>query len=130
MAVTTRSPASVFNPGAWTNPGNVYSSNGTYATLTASSNNVVNPMQVRGFDFSAVGATDTIDSVQVTIEADDAGSGVDRIRWRTPETFWGVYQEPFTRQLRAQEQVLEVVASDRAGNETARQRVVLPAARP
>ena len=69
-------------------------------------------------------------SVQVTIEADDAVSGVDRIRWRTPETFWGVYQEPFTRQLRAQEQVLEVIATDRAGNETTLQRVVLPAARP
>ncbi|MCI2239564.1 glycoside hydrolase family 127 protein [Kineococcus sp. TRM81007] len=68
--------------------------------------------------------------VQVTVEAQDETSGVDRIHWRTPETFWAVYQEPFTRQLREDEQVLEVIASDRAGNVTRTHRVVLPPAGP
>ncbi len=65
-------------------------------------------------------------NVEVTLRAEDDVSGVDRVRWRTPETFWGVYQEPFTRALREEPQTLEFSATDRAGNTTEVQRVVLP----
>ncbi|MFI5937484.1 beta-L-arabinofuranosidase domain-containing protein [Actinoplanes sp. NPDC051494] len=68
------------------------------------------------------------DNVEITLDADDDVSGVDRIRWRTPETFWGVYQEPFTRALRDEPQILEVTATDRAGNTSAVTRVTLPPA--
>ncbi|GAB7042363.1 MULTISPECIES: beta-L-arabinofuranosidase domain-containing protein [Catenuloplanes] len=67
-------------------------------------------------------------NVEVTLHADDEVSGVDRIRWRTGETFWGVYQEPFTRALHAAPQILEFTATDRAGNTSPVQRVALPAA--
>ncbi|MFC9425618.1 beta-L-arabinofuranosidase domain-containing protein [Streptomyces sp. NPDC056987] len=65
-------------------------------------------------------------NVEVTLHADDEVSGVDRVQWRTPETFWGVYQEPFTRALREEPQILEFIATDRAGNTTPVQRVALP----
>uniref|UniRef100_UPI0027420690 beta-L-arabinofuranosidase domain-containing protein n=1 Tax=Actinoplanes sp. RD1 TaxID=3064538 RepID=UPI0027420690 len=66
-------------------------------------------------------------SVEVTIDAADDVSGVDRIQWRTAETFWGVFQEPFTRALRDEPQILEFTATDRAGNTTPTRTVVLPA---
>ncbi|GLY32657.1 beta-L-arabinofuranosidase domain-containing protein [Kineosporia sp. NBRC 101731] len=66
-------------------------------------------------------------SVEVTLDASDTVSGLDRIQWRTAETFWGVYQEPFTRALHEQPQTLEFTATDRAGNVTARHSVQLPA---
>ncbi|WP_440899066.1 OmpL47-type beta-barrel domain-containing protein, partial [Actinosynnema sp.] len=65
-------------------------------------------------------------NVEVTLDATDDVSGVDRIRWRTAETFWGVYQEPFTRALHDEPQVLEFTATDRAGNTSQVHRVVLP----
>ena len=49
------------------------------------------------------------------------------MQWRTPETFWGVYQEAFTRALRATPQILEFTATDRAGNRSEVHRVELPA---
>ncbi|SDS90582.1 beta-L-arabinofuranosidase domain-containing protein [Actinoplanes derwentensis] len=66
-------------------------------------------------------------SVEVTLDAADEVSGVDRVQWRTAETFWGVFQEPFTRALHDQPQTLEFTATDRAGNTTAVQTVTLPA---
>ncbi|MEG3615399.1 OmpL47-type beta-barrel domain-containing protein [Isoptericola haloaureus] len=66
-------------------------------------------------------------SVEVTLAATDAGSGVDRIQWEGPGTFWGTYTEPFTRALTDTEQVLEFAATDVAGNVEERGRVVLPA---
>ncbi|GAB6903473.1 beta-L-arabinofuranosidase domain-containing protein [Kineosporia succinea] len=66
-------------------------------------------------------------SVEVTLDAVDEVSGVDRIQWRTAETFWGVYQEPFTRALHDRPQTLEVTATDRAGNVSPVQTVELPA---
>ncbi|WP_211275416.1 MULTISPECIES: beta-L-arabinofuranosidase domain-containing protein [Actinoplanes] len=66
-------------------------------------------------------------SVEVTLDATDEVSGVDRIQWRTAETFWGVFQEPFTRALHAEPQTLEFTATDRAGNTTPVQTVTLPA---
>ncbi|WP_430783648.1 beta-L-arabinofuranosidase domain-containing protein [Actinoplanes sp. G11-F43] len=66
-------------------------------------------------------------SVEVTLVAADEVSGVDRIQWRTAETFWGVFQEAFTRTLRDEPQTLEFTATDRAGNTTAVQTVILPA---
>jgi hypothetical protein len=65
-------------------------------------------------------------NVEVTLHAADDVSGVDRVQWRTPETFWGIYQEPFTRALRDEPQILEFTATDRAGNTTPIQRVALP----
>ena len=39
-------------------------------------------------------------SVEITLAADDGdGSGVDRIQWEGPGTFWGTYTGPFTRAL-------------------------------
>ncbi|MFI5844142.1 beta-L-arabinofuranosidase domain-containing protein [Catenuloplanes sp. NPDC051500] len=67
-------------------------------------------------------------TVEVTLHADDDVSGVDRIQWRTTETFWGIYQEPFTRALHSTPQLLEFTATDRAGNTSPIQQVVLPAA--
>jgi DUF1680 family protein len=66
-------------------------------------------------------------NVEVALDATDDVSGVDRIQWRTAETFWGVYQEPFTRALRAEPQTLEFTATDRAGNTSVTGTVVLPA---
>ncbi|WP_305787155.1 beta-L-arabinofuranosidase domain-containing protein [Symbioplanes lichenis] len=66
-------------------------------------------------------------NVEVTLDAVDEVSGVDRIQWRTAETFWGVFQEPFTRVLRDEPQTLEFTATDRAGNTTPVQTVILPA---
>lgn len=66
-------------------------------------------------------------SVEVTLNAADETSGVDRIQWRTPDTFWGVFQEPFTRTLHDAPQTLEFTATDRAGNTTPVQSVTLPA---
>lgn len=66
-------------------------------------------------------------SVEITLEGADAGSGVDKIQWEGPGTFWGTYTEPFTRALTDTEQVIEFAATDAAGNEEARGRVVLPA---
>ena len=65
--------------------------------------------------------------MEITLEATDAGSGVDKIQWEGPGTFWGTYSEPFTRALTDEEQVVEFAATDAAGNEEARGRVVLPA---
>ncbi|MBT0771539.1 glycoside hydrolase family 127 protein [Kineosporia sp. J2-2] len=66
------------------------------------------------------------DSVEITLDATDDVSGVDRVQWRTAETFWGVYQEPFTRALRDEPQTLEYTATDRAGNVTPVRTVTLP----
>ncbi|MBD8080026.1 Ig-like domain-containing protein [Cellulosimicrobium arenosum] len=66
-------------------------------------------------------------SVEITLESTDAGSGVDKIQWEGPGTFWGTYTEPFTRALTDEEQVIEFAATDAAGNEEERQQVVLPA---
>ncbi|PPG35835.1 glycosyl hydrolase [Pseudoclavibacter sp. RFBG4] len=67
-------------------------------------------------------------SVEVTFLADDQVSGVERIQWEGPGTFWGTFQEAFVRALTDREQVLEYAATDRAGNEGPRQQLVLPAA--
>ncbi len=66
-------------------------------------------------------------SVEITLAATDAGSGVDKVQWEGPGTFWGTYTEPFTRALTDEPQVIEFAATDAAGNEEARQQVVLPA---
>ncbi|TGO05755.1 Ig-like domain-containing protein [Serinibacter arcticus] len=66
-------------------------------------------------------------SVEVTLTAQDATSGVDRIQWEGPGTFWGTYQEPFTRALTEEVQVIEFAATDAAGNAEDRVRLELPA---
>ena len=66
-------------------------------------------------------------SVEVTFFADDDVSGVERIQWEGPGTFWGTYQEAFVRALTEEAQILEYAATDRAGNEGARKQLVLPA---
>ncbi|GAA3923926.1 beta-L-arabinofuranosidase domain-containing protein [Microbacterium invictum] len=65
-------------------------------------------------------------SVEITLDASDDVSGVERIQWEGPGTFWGTFQEAFVRALTDTEQVIEFAATDRAGNEEARQRIVLP----
>jgi hypothetical protein len=66
-------------------------------------------------------------SVEITLTATDEVSGVERIQWEGPGTFWATFQEAFVRALSDEEQVIEFAATDRAGNEEARQRLVLPA---
>ncbi|WP_253385211.1 beta-L-arabinofuranosidase domain-containing protein [Microbacterium foliorum] len=65
-------------------------------------------------------------SVEITLTATDDVSGVERIQWEGPGTFWATFQEAFTRALSDEEQVVEFAATDRAGNEEARQRLILP----
>jgi hypothetical protein len=68
-------------------------------------------------------------SVEITLAADDGdGSGVDRIQWEGPGTFWGTYTGPFTRALTDSEQVIEFAATDVAGNPEERRSLTLPAA--
>lgn len=66
-------------------------------------------------------------SVEVTFSATDSTSGVERIQWEGPGTFWGTFSEAFVRALTDTEQVLEYAATDRAGNIEPRRRLVLPA---
>ncbi|RGE16048.1 beta-L-arabinofuranosidase domain-containing protein [Leucobacter sp. wl10] len=68
-------------------------------------------------------------SVEITLHAEDAVSGVESIQWQGPGTFWATFQEAFVRALTEEEQVIEFAASDRAGNESARRRLVLPSVR-
>ena len=66
-------------------------------------------------------------SVEITLTATDEVSGVERIQWEGPGTFWATFQEAFVRALSDDEQVIEFAATDRAGNEEPRQRLILPA---
>lgn len=65
-------------------------------------------------------------SVEITLNASDGISGVERIQWEGPGTFWATFQEAFVRALSDEEQVIEFAATDRAGNEGRRSRIVLP----
>ncbi|MFG3341222.1 glycoside hydrolase family 127 protein [Glycomyces sp. NPDC048151] len=65
-------------------------------------------------------------SWEITLHADDAVSGVERIQWEGPGTFWGTFQEAFVRAIGPEPQVVEYAATDRAGNEEPRQRLVIP----
>jgi hypothetical protein len=65
-------------------------------------------------------------SVEITLTATDEVSGVERIQWEGPGTFWATFQEAFVRALSDEEQIIEFAATDRAGNEEARQRLILP----
>lgn len=68
-------------------------------------------------------------SVEITLAATDGdGSGVDRIQWEGPGTFWGTYTGPFARALTDSEQVIEFAATDVAGNPEERRSLTLPAA--
>lgn len=66
-------------------------------------------------------------SVEISFAASDEVSGVERIQWQGDGTFWATFQEAFVRALSDREQVIEYAATDRAGNEEARRRIVLPA---
>ena len=66
---------------------------------------------------------------EITLVAEDEISGVDRIQWEGPGTFWGTFHEAFVRTLTDEEQVIEFAATDRAGNQERRRRLVLPARR-
>ncbi len=66
-------------------------------------------------------------AVEVILDAADDVSGLERIQWQGPGTFWGTYQEPFVRTLTDTEQVLEYAATDRAGNREPVRTLVLPA---
>ncbi|GAA1680287.1 hypothetical protein GCM10009830_29130 [Glycomyces endophyticus] len=68
-------------------------------------------------------------SVEITLYADDGVSGVERIQWEGPGTFWGTFQEAFVRALDDEPQVIEYAATDRAGNEEPRRRLVIPGQR-
>lgn len=68
-------------------------------------------------------------SVEITLHADDGVSGVERIQWEGPGTFWGTFQEAFVRAIGDEPQVIEYAATDRAGNEEPRRRLVIPGKR-
>ncbi|HEX2145443.1 MAG TPA: beta-L-arabinofuranosidase domain-containing protein [Glycomyces sp.] len=65
-------------------------------------------------------------SVEITLHAADRVSGVERIQWEGPGTFWGTFQEAFARAIDDEPQVIEFAATDRAGNEEPRQKLVIP----
>ncbi|SDD37448.1 beta-L-arabinofuranosidase domain-containing protein [Glycomyces harbinensis] len=65
-------------------------------------------------------------SVEITLHADDEVSGVERVQWEGPGTFWGTFQEAFVRTLDTEPQVIEYAATDRAGNVEPRRRLVIP----
>jgi uncharacterized protein len=65
-------------------------------------------------------------SWEITLHAADEVSGVERIQWEGPGTFWGTFQEAFVRAIGPETQVIEYAATDRAGNEEPRQRLVIP----
>ncbi|THV30814.1 beta-L-arabinofuranosidase domain-containing protein [Glycomyces paridis] len=65
-------------------------------------------------------------SVEITLHAEDGVSGVERVQWEGPGTFWGTFQEAFVRAIGEEPQVIEYAATDRAGNEEPRRRLVLP----
>ncbi|KAF2413585.1 glycosyl hydrolase [Microbacterium sp. B35-04] len=64
--------------------------------------------------------------VEITFVARDDVSGAERIQWQGPGTFWATFQEAFVRALTDDEQIIEYAATDRAGNEEPRRRLVLP----
>ncbi|MGO4535872.1 beta-L-arabinofuranosidase domain-containing protein [Leifsonia sp. 2MCAF36] len=64
--------------------------------------------------------------VEISFAASDGVSGVERIQWQGDGTFWATFQEAFVRTLTDHEQVIEYAATDRAGNEEPRRRLVLP----
>lgn len=66
-------------------------------------------------------------SAELDFRARDDVSGVERIQWGGEGTFWATFQEAFVKSLTDREQVIEFSATDRAGNESARQRIMLPA---
>ena len=65
-------------------------------------------------------------SWEITLHAADEVSGVERIQWEGPGTFWGTFQEAFVRAIGDEAQVIEYAATDRAGNEEPRRRLVIP----
>ncbi|WP_308291521.1 beta-L-arabinofuranosidase domain-containing protein [Microbacterium sp. G2-8] len=65
-------------------------------------------------------------SAEIDFRAHDDVSGVERIQWGGEGTFWATFQEAFVRSLSDREQIIEFSATDRAGNEGARERLVLP----
>ncbi|WP_035698518.1 beta-L-arabinofuranosidase domain-containing protein, partial [Glycomyces tenuis] len=65
-------------------------------------------------------------SVEITLSAEDEVSGVERVQWEGPGTFWGTFQEAFVRAIDDEPQVIEFAATDRAGNEEPRRRLVIP----
>ncbi|WP_022873024.1 beta-L-arabinofuranosidase domain-containing protein [Nesterenkonia alba] len=64
---------------------------------------------------------------EIRLRAKDATSGVERVQWEGPGTFWATYHGPVVRALGETEQVIEFAATDVAGNEEPRQRITLPA---
>ena len=101
------------------------------ARATDSSGNIAESTMTAQLDATRPVTTATLanfgTSVEVTLEAIDDLSGVDRIQWEGPGTFWGTYQAPFTRALTDEPQVIEFAATDAAGNQEARQSIELPA---
>ena len=69
MAILSSNPSSVVSAGTWTSAANVYTSNDVYATNTGATQNTEYPMEVGGFDFAAIPAGSTINSVTVTVES-------------------------------------------------------------
>ncbi|MFC3492545.1 beta-L-arabinofuranosidase domain-containing protein [Glycomyces rhizosphaerae] len=65
-------------------------------------------------------------SWEITLHATDEVSGVERVQWEGPGTFWGTFQEAFVRAIGPEPQVIEYAATDRAGNEEPRRRLVIP----
>ncbi|MGX1702721.1 beta-L-arabinofuranosidase domain-containing protein [Microbacterium sp. NPDC055357] len=65
-------------------------------------------------------------AVEITFTARDDMSGVERIQWQGEGTFIATFQEAFVRALGDEEQVIVYTATDRAGNEEPRRRLVLP----
>ncbi|WP_105565659.1 beta-L-arabinofuranosidase domain-containing protein [Microbacterium halophytorum] len=66
-------------------------------------------------------------SAEIDFRAHDDVSGLERIQWGGAGTFWATFQEAFLRTLADEPQAIEYTATDRAGNESVRGRILLPA---
>ena len=69
MAILSSNPSSVVAAGTWTSGANVYTSNDVFATNPGTTQNTEYPLEVGGFNFAAIPAGSTINSVTVTMEA-------------------------------------------------------------
>ncbi|WP_158644319.1 beta-L-arabinofuranosidase domain-containing protein [Nesterenkonia massiliensis] len=67
---------------------------------------------------------------EIRLRAEDSVSGVERVQWEGPGTFWATYQGPFMRALTETKQIIEFAATDVAGNEEPRRQIILPAHQP
>lgn len=77
MASVTLYPSSYTlgtNGANFTNPGNMYSDNGVYATVTATVKSTTSQIYLEGFNYSAIPAGSTINSITINVDRKMSGT--------------------------------------------------------